>query len=304
MPPDKLNPEQVQLLIGHHPDEPPDTLSPEQVKSLTNAANISPWETALRRGAQGATLGFEDEAVGAGKAGLGLLTGDVKLQDLLSKYRQYRDAERIRNQQATDANPKTALAAELVGGGLTTLYPGSLSLKGAIAGLGYSNADLTKGEVLPAAVSTGIGALIGAAPDVLRRAIPAAVSTAANSPSTITRGLGALLGFKGGGPMGAIAGGTISDNVLKPAEGPIQRGAQALISKFAAPTGATSQASGLLDQFGKAAMTEVPGSAGGSFYNIGQYLDKIAKVAGHAVTPKSVQQYVSPKEAQDLYLSQ
>jgi hypothetical protein len=137
---------------------------------------------ALARGAtSGATLGFADEAAGALGALGDLVTGNAGFKELPNSYRDYRDAFRKGNDDAKAAHPSTYLTGELGGGVATLAIPGvnaakgaSLAAKigtaakvGAVAGLGNSDADLTRGDVGRAAADTGIGAGVGAATGAL-----------------------------------------------------------------------------------------------------------------------------------------
>lgn len=123
-------------------------------------------ETAAR-GLGQAAFGLGDELEGAVKASLS--QNDTK--NWLDRYRDERDKARQANALAAQTNPKTFYSSELGGGLATSLIPGALGLKGlqglaavgALTGLGSSNSDLTKGDVIPAAVSSGAGALGGAA---------------------------------------------------------------------------------------------------------------------------------------------
>ena len=131
---------------------------------------FSPLESAGLGAIQGATLGYGDEAEGALRAGTDALAGKNLNQSLTDLYTKYRDLARQRNELAEKQNPKSYFAGQLGGGAATAFVPGLGELNlgkaaavGAAAGLGSSNADLTKGEIGKAALDTGIGAGIGAA---------------------------------------------------------------------------------------------------------------------------------------------
>jgi hypothetical protein len=141
--------------------------------------------------AQGASFGFADEAM----AGVEAPFSDKTYQEL-------RDAKRQQLAEDRKAYPKTAIAseiggavipsvaAELLSGGTSTpVVAGNAARIGSVArsvlnpttikgmmgagaayGLGKSEADLTEGEVLPAAMDTGKSALFAGA---LGKAIPA-----------------------------------------------------------------------------------------------------------------------------------
>lgn len=153
----------------------------------------SKMESLLRGGAQGATLGFGDEAQGVIQAlGMKFLPesmGGASSNDkrgLAELYREQRDVARQDDDVARAANPKTFIAGE-VGGGLlpaiatsgvgtgasaATKAPGLLRALGraaasgakwgAATGLGDSRADLTEGDVAGAVKDTAKGAATGA----------------------------------------------------------------------------------------------------------------------------------------------
>lgn len=173
---------------------------------------ISQLETAAKSAVQGATMGFGEELGAAALAPLakaletvreripgtpeatdrelreqGFTGSGVDKQNLIEKYKELRDVARESNIAAAEANPKTALAAEIAGGILPGIATGggaaaanilktgtAQALKegakvgakfGAAEALGRSEADLTEGEVVEAAkdvaVGTGLGAIGG-----------------------------------------------------------------------------------------------------------------------------------------------
>ncbi len=139
---------------------------------------------------EGATFGFGDEAAGLANAlGLDPARGDfaenfaaqgVKYltgkENPVDKYREARDFVRAKIEAAEQANPKTFMGGQLTGGTATALIPGVAPVRGAkllqlmkmgalaggAQGLGSSEADLTKGDVLGASEDTGKGASLGA----------------------------------------------------------------------------------------------------------------------------------------------
>jgi hypothetical protein len=136
-------------------------------------------ESAARGAAQGGTLGFADEALGA----LGALGSKyVNPQaSLLEEYRRIRDEQRVKDEKAKETNP-TSYALGNAGGAIGSAFiPGMNALTGAkgvqtfgqaakagaklgaLAGLGQSQADLTEGDLSGAAEDTAVGAGIGAA---------------------------------------------------------------------------------------------------------------------------------------------
>lgn len=153
-------------------------------------------ESAARGFVQGGTLGFGDEAMGAiggamakyspdnpvtrtlGIAGRPDLFKDTGYADM---YRAGRDEARAQESAAQEANPWTYGLSQ-VAGGAATLPVGKMAQPfsnatgarrignamalgaqgGALAGLGTSEADITKGDIGGAAMDTALGAGIGA----------------------------------------------------------------------------------------------------------------------------------------------
>lgn len=131
--------------------------------------------------AQGVTLGFGDELYGAGKGAIDTLTQDkpMDLESLIANYTKNRDAARSEMASAENENPITYNLSNVLGGlalpmgALGTASKGaSLAQKalqgaklgaaaGGLAGLGSSEADLTKGEVGQAAKDTAVSAAMG-----------------------------------------------------------------------------------------------------------------------------------------------
>ena len=177
------DPEPVAALDGFGP---PETAKPK----------MSGFEAGARAYAQGATMGYGDEAVGFLKALANQPEHEAAMQfaDLAKtlppdavkpfwdRYAQYRDEQRAKNKEAKAQNPEAYRTRSIVGSVLTApLLPiagaakGAGLLKtvgtgaaigagyGAAGALGTSNADLTKGDVAGAAQDTTIGALLGAA---------------------------------------------------------------------------------------------------------------------------------------------
>lgn len=118
---------------------------------------------------QGSTMGFADEAVAGikgladyieGKTGA---RGDISLSDA---YRTHRDAIRRGNQKLQDDNPGTYKTAEIASavvpavlsaGAAAPVTAGKVIAGGAIAGQGYSNADLGTAQN---AFDTGLGGAV------------------------------------------------------------------------------------------------------------------------------------------------
>lgn len=139
----------------------------------------SPLESFGRGTMQGATLGLGDEIAGGLKAGTAKVGEELGLKEdskmsLKDLYKMYRDAQRAKNKQAEEQNPKSYLAGNVTGGiGSAVAVPEALMGKGAasaigagaVTGLGTSEADLTepsKESILQAGKDTAMGGAIGA----------------------------------------------------------------------------------------------------------------------------------------------
>lgn len=142
--------------------------------------------------AQGITLGFADEALaGAMAIPAAIQTG----QSVPEAYRGLRDTMREDEAAFSERNPATAFAAE-VGGGLLTggagvarapaaakeiassipKLAGAGGATGALAGLGYSEAEDVAGMTTDTAVGGGVGALAGLALPPVAKAVGSVVT--------------------------------------------------------------------------------------------------------------------------------
>jgi hypothetical protein len=166
--------------------------SAEATPERTAPRDVGKGTSAARGALQGASLGFGDEAAALLDTGVskipGLRTIAQKLHsndlppinDSNVSYQQRRDAYRQKNTEAQQANPATYGLSEF-GGGIATgrFLPTGAARKGAglvekmiagaraggtagtVAGLGHSEADLTKGEFIEAAKDTAKGGAVG-----------------------------------------------------------------------------------------------------------------------------------------------
>ena len=148
------------------PDVHSDNLPP---KIDTHLPSYEP--TAVGRGAaQGVTLGFKDEILGAIQAAMAKASKEGDNKTWMELYHQYRDAERAKNEAAQKESPIAYGVGEflggfaLPGGSVKTLGQAAKigALIGGATGLGMSQADLTKGEVQQAVADTAVGATLGA----------------------------------------------------------------------------------------------------------------------------------------------
>jgi peptidoglycan hydrolase-like protein with peptidoglycan-binding domain len=134
----------------------------EEVSS-TFGNTPSQLEAFARGAGEGATFGFSDEILGGLGAAKDVATTDKTISDFLDLYRQKRDVQEGERLEAEAAHPGTSVAGNLLGGiavpgvgalGATAKGVGGVmkagAIGGALAGLGTSDADLTKGEFLDA----------------------------------------------------------------------------------------------------------------------------------------------------------
>lgn len=167
-------------IIGWREPEPslavaPSPRSEAALRPETAPKEIGALEAAGRGALQGVTLGFSDEIYGGGKALLdSLIEGDF--EGFGDRYRTERDAVRRANEEAERQNPNAYLGGNIAGSLATSVVPGLNIAKagtlagraamagalGAGAGLGVSEADLTKGEFGRAALDTVAGGVLGA----------------------------------------------------------------------------------------------------------------------------------------------
>ncbi|HYE58875.1 MAG TPA: hypothetical protein VD948_10225 [Rhodothermales bacterium] len=164
-------------------------------------------EASLRGGMQGA-MPFIDEIAGGIKA----LAGNKDIRTLGSDYRRERDAERARTAVAEKEHEGVFRGSQVAGTVATAFVPGLGPVKnaamlaklgrtganaakagglGALQGLGASEADLTKGDVVGAAKDTAIGAgtaaatsaVINKAGDAARKLVGGAEARIAERPA-------------------------------------------------------------------------------------------------------------------------
>ncbi len=142
--------------------------TPPTKEELGGNQNISQAQSLGSGLVEGMAGGFSDELGGAGKALMDTITGITPVSDTLENYRRQRDLLRQDFKTNAAANPKTALLGNLIGsaaipmGALegTSSVGKGLALGGA-AGLGGSEADLTKGDAGQALSDTASGAALG-----------------------------------------------------------------------------------------------------------------------------------------------
>lgn len=144
----------------------------------------SKTESGLRGLAQGASMGFIDEATGGLEALWEKAKGDPTTFGEL--YKTKRDESRANYEQAQKDNPLTYGAGQIGGAIGTAFVPGlgganiaKLGALGAAQGLGASEADLTEGDVTGAARDVAIGGALGAGAGVAGNLISKGLSKAA-----------------------------------------------------------------------------------------------------------------------------
>lgn len=177
----ELTDEQMaQMEAGH--GNLPAVMTDEQIANLeSNHASFGKLSSAALGAAQGASFGFADEGEGAIKAALDYLHGKYGDRPLSEIYRLERDAARQKYGQAEQQNPVSYKTGEIGGAVATSLIPGlgeanalKLGGMGAAYGLGGSNADLTKGNIVGAAKDTATGAAIGLGSGLIAPAVSVA----------------------------------------------------------------------------------------------------------------------------------
>jgi len=174
-------------------------------------------ESAGRGAASGASLGLVDELAGLVEAGgqaVGLEglgnrpitqvskrkggAAGLNMDTLMAAYRQGRETERAANKAASEENPMSYGAGELAGGLVVPMGAAAEAktagegirrgmvlggVAGGIAGAGTSEADLTKGEVIPMLKEAGESAVVGGGLGGLLGVLPAAAKGLKNTAS-------------------------------------------------------------------------------------------------------------------------
>lgn len=166
----------------------------------------SPVAAAASGLAQGATLGFADELGAIGSTAMKALTGHAgplagqPLSDIGDQYERERNQLRQEFAQAAEANPKTALAANIAGSvanPLASMIPSVSAGKtlgstvantavqggaqGAVMGAGNSEADTLGGLATDTALGLGVGTLGGAAGGALAHGVAKATPVVGNA---------------------------------------------------------------------------------------------------------------------------
>lgn len=175
----------------------------QAIEPAAPAREIGMLEAGALGSVKGVTLGFDDEIAGAAGALLQKL-GSNSPEDFWTLYSKIRDNVRQTHAEAEEAQPGASIVGELAGS-LVLPVPGLAAVKGAgfaakaaamaktgakagaIAGLGLSDADLTKGELGEAARDTAGGALLGGATGAGLQAIGTGLTTAAKGAGKIAK---------------------------------------------------------------------------------------------------------------------
>jgi hypothetical protein len=124
----------------------------------------SPVVAGVRALVQGVSGGFGDELAGGIGGAIDYAQGEG---DFASLYEKNRDEQRAKNEMSQKDWPKTYGALQLGGAAVPTVMSGGVSIpamaaSGAAQGIGYSDADLTKGDIAGVAKDAAIGGTIGA----------------------------------------------------------------------------------------------------------------------------------------------
>lgn len=166
----------------------------QDVPTEPSAPQVSTAESALRGAAQGASMGFADEATGGLEALKEVALSDAEIGDLARLYRKYRDESRANYKAAEEANPVAYGAGQVAGGMATMAIPGlnvtkgaslvNAGVKGAIAG-GLTGAGMSEKEGLEslqdAALPAATGAVLGAGAQKVGQALSKAPQTAGDA---------------------------------------------------------------------------------------------------------------------------
>jgi len=149
------------------------TVAPDQ-STYEYTAPPGLMEALARGSAQGLTFGLADEIGAAGSTLLDTLTGENSALSILDDYRKHRDESRENFAAAEAAHPTASMVGNIAGGFVPALLTaggsapatlGALAKSGikygALAGLGNTEADLTRGEVGKAAKDVAISGAIG-----------------------------------------------------------------------------------------------------------------------------------------------
>lgn len=157
---------------------------PQYESQVQIGPDVSKFESALRGGAQGLSLGSADEGSAAIRAVKDYLLnkfeqGESGYGDI---YRRLRDESREKDRLAREANPKTFMGSQVAGailpaaaatigtkGAALPAVAGRLGAMGVAEGLGHSEADLTKGEIGQGAQDAALGGLVGLATPVVAK---------------------------------------------------------------------------------------------------------------------------------------
>ena len=163
--------------------------SPEAMSSHGSTPVYEPpkptrTESGLRGLLQGLTAGTGDEMAGVGRAFGSMRRPREATPQTMGQYRDSRDAERVANAAAEEANPGTYLAGQVTGGTLPTLLGGAPATglramgiaagQGALQGAGYSEHEGRR-LVGDTALGAGLGLLGYGTGQVLGKGATAAV---------------------------------------------------------------------------------------------------------------------------------
>lgn len=126
----------------------------------------SPAESFVRGGAQGASMGFADEATGALGVVKNLKNIAFGSDTVKDTYKKERDESRAAYKAAEAANPYSYLVGQVGGAGASSFVPvtglASLAAKGALSGAGYSSAEDSVGVAKDSAIGGVLGGVAGA----------------------------------------------------------------------------------------------------------------------------------------------
>lgn len=153
----ELKPDQYKVVSTPDGGDQPlklSSLKPDSIKIVSEPKEqdrLSKAESVISGISKGLTFGFDDEIIGAARAGLGKLQGEGSFKDL---YPKYRDEQRGYSKQAHKDNPGSELTGNVVGSVGTGLFPVVGPLASASKGASTASV-IAKGAALGGIVGAG-----------------------------------------------------------------------------------------------------------------------------------------------------
>lgn len=250
--------------------------------SLGNQNTTGTAESVARAGLQGSTLGWGDELVGAGAAGIASLTGMYPGQSFGDLYEAYRNREQGRVEQFREDNPVVAYGTEIAASIPTAIAAGG----GAVGNLSSLGAR--------ALASAGVGAAQGAV-----------YGAGAANPDERWQGArtGGIVGTVLGG-LAPVAGNWLSNRVQAAAQ---NRATNAAIQSTPSAEQLRASAGSMFDQVRDAGTEIAQGPVRNFVTNAGNVLrglgaDRDITPAGLAVFRRMVEDLQGPVGLQNIHV--